>query len=149
MESVARAAQRGVMHNKTNIIRWILVIPSAFVGWYVAVYIGLVFYSLVDSFCPPELIESGICVAPWSKPVKDGIIVFGACLSAVLVLLFSVFIAPTKRLLAAKVIYFGGVLFALYAVYETSAWGAFIGSIISGTLFLILILRYLKGKKSA
>ena len=137
------------MHNKINIIRWFLVIPSAFIGWYCAVFIGLLLYSVAESLCPPELIVSGMCTASWSAPVKNGIIIFGASISAILVLLFSVFIAPGKRKLVAKVIYFGGVAFALYAVYFSNAWWAFISAIISGALFLLLLLRHLNGKNSA
>lgn len=85
-------------------------------------------------------------MATWSRPVKEGIIIFGASLSAILALLFSVFIAPGKRELVAKAIYCGGFAFALYAVYETKAWGPFISAITSGALFLLLLLRYLKGK---
>ena len=66
-----------------------------------------------------------------------------------MVLLFSVLVAPDKPELVAKVIYSGGVAFALYAAYETSAWGAFIGAIIGGAIFLVVILRYLNAKKHA
>ena len=137
-----------VMHNKMTIARWILVIPSAFVGWYLALFIGLVLYSVTDSICPPELIDSGMCMATWSRPVKDGIIIFSASLSAILVLLFAVFIAPCKRAHVAKIIYLGGFAFALYAVYQTKAYGSFFSAIISGALFLLLLLHYLEGKNS-
>ena len=52
-------------------------------------------------------------------------------------------------MLVAKVIYIGGLLFAIYTVYETSAWGAFSGAVLSGALVLFLLLRKLKGKYSA
>lgn len=143
------AGYRNVMKNRLTIVRWILVIPSAFIGWYTALFVGMVLYSVVDSVCANDQMISGMCMAPWSSIVKDGIIIFGASLSAILVLLFSAVVAPSKRKLVAKFIYVGGCAFALYAASETSAWGAFSGAIISGAVFLVLILRYLSGKQYA
>ena len=137
------------MHKKIEIIRWLLVIPSAFVGWYAALFMGFLLYSVADYFCPPELMISGQCSASWHQPVIDGVIIFGASLSAILVILFSVLVAPNKRKLVAKIIYLGGVLLAMYAVYETSAWGAFAGAVLSGALFLLLFLRFMGGKNNA
>jgi len=137
------------MHKKIEIMRWLLVVPSAFVGWYAALFIGLLLYSVADYFCPPELMISGSCHASWHSPVIDGVIIFGASLSAILVILFSVLMAPNKRKLVAKIIYLGGLLFAMYAVYETSEWGPFTGAVLCGALFLLLVLHYMDGKKNA
>lgn len=136
-------------HKKIEIIRWLLVIPLAFVGWYTALSIGFLLYSVANYFCPPELMISGRCHASWYSPVIDGVIIFGASLSAILVILLSVLVAPNKRKLVAKIIYSAGLIIAIYAVYETSAWGAFAGAMLSGTLFIFLLLRYMDGKNNA
>ena len=137
------------MQNKKDIVRWLLVIPFAFIGWYAALFIGMILYSIADSFCPPELMISGSCQASWHEPLIDGLIIFGASLSAVLVILFSAIVAPYKRELVAKTIYIGGVIFAIYAAYETSAWSAFIGAVLSGAIFLYFFIRYMKDKNYA
>jgi hypothetical protein len=64
-------------------------------------------------------------------------------LAAILGVLFSVLVASYKSKLIAKISYLGGLLFAMCAVYETSAWGAFTGSVLSGAIFLLLLLRYM------
>ncbi len=130
------------MHNKVEILRWVLVIPSAFAGWYTAFIIGLFLYAVADSFCPPDLMVSGSCQASWHGSLVDGLIIFGSCLSAILVLIFAVLVAPSNRILVAKIIYTGGVIFAIYAVYVTSAWPAFFGAVVSGALLLYFLSRY-------
>ena len=88
-----------VMHNKIETIRWILVIPSAVVGWYIALFIGLILYAAVDLFCLPEHMVSGSCQAPWHEPVFNGLVVYVSCLSTVFVLVLSVIVAPKKECL--------------------------------------------------
>ncbi len=136
------------MQHKMGTIRWLLVIPSAFAGWYLALFIGLLLYSVADSFCPPELMVSGSCQATWHKPPVDDLVIFGASLSATLSNLFPVLVAPAKRSLVAKVIFIGGVAFAVSAVVSTSAWGAFSGAILFGALTLFITMRF-EGKTNA
>lgn len=129
------------MQNKLEIIRWLLVIPSAFIGWYLAFFIGVLLYSAVDSFCPRQEFDSP-CIASWYFPVIDAVIIFGASLSAVFTILFAVLIAPKKRDFVAKIIFLGGVVTAIYFVANTSAWAEFTGAIICGLLTLALVLRH-------
>ena len=35
-------------------------------------------YNLLDSLCPPELMVSGACTAPWYAPAVEGVILRGA-----------------------------------------------------------------------
>jgi len=137
------------MHNKIEILRWLLLIPSAIVGWYVALFIGILFYGFTDYFCPPEQMLSGKCQASWHAPLVYAVVIFGSSLSAVLVILFSVLMAPAKRVIIAKIAYISGFFIALYFAYGTSAWGAFSGAVISGALMLIIIINYLKGGNRA
>lgn len=127
------------MHHKIDVIRWVLVIPAAFAGWYVALFMGIFLYPVADLFCPPELLISGVCTATWYKPVIDGLVVFGASLSAVLAIFFSFMIAPSKKVLVAKAILLGGVGMALYAAIITSAWFAFIGAITCGLITVVIM----------
>lgn len=136
------------MRNKETITRWILVIPSAFLGWYAALLIGMVLYVASNHFCPPENMYSGLCMAEWSSLVLDGILIVSAGLSAVLTLLFPVLMAPDNRILVAKFIFVGGFGCALYTVYYVREWGPFISAVISGVIFLIFLLKYLERGKS-
>ena len=129
------------MQNKLEIIRWLLVIPSAFIGWYLAFFIGVLLYSVVDSFCPRQEFDSP-CMASWCFPVIDAVIIFGVSLSAIFTILFAVLIAPKKRDFVAKIIYLGGASTAIYFAASTSAWVEFAGAIICGSLTLVLVLRH-------
>ena len=61
-------------------------------------------------------------------------------MSAILAILFSFLIAPSKKVLVAKVILLGGGIgMALYAAITTSAWFAFIGAITCGLITVVLI----------
>lgn len=121
-----------------------MVIPSGVIGWYVAIIIGLLIYTVAESFCPEEYIVSGACAAPWAYDVYNTTIIFGVCLSAILVILFSVYMAPDNRALIAKLSYLLGFVFATYFAYKTKEWGAYFGAVISGALLLIHLLRKFK-----
>ena len=138
------------MQNKITILRWLLLVPFAIGGWYVALLIGIMLYAVADLFCPTELMISGGCQASWYAPVIDGLIIFGAGLSAVFVILFSILMAPANKVTIARVAYVSGFFVALYFAHGTSAWGAFFGAAISGALTLLFLHRHVnKGKKCA
>ena len=132
------------MHKNIKIIRWILVIPAAVIAWYLALVISLFLLNLVEIYCPQEFTVSGACSASWTKAIFNVLVIFGAGLASILILVFSALMAPSKKILVSKVVFMGGVLFAIYAVHQTSAWGAFISAILCGTVTLIIQLRVLK-----
>ena len=137
------------MNNKIVFIRWLLLIPSAFAGWYLALFVGIILYGVADTFCPKEMISSNVCEAPWHEPVINGVIIFGASLSAILVIIFSVLMAPTKKLIIAYVSYTAGFITAVLFALSTSAWGAFTGAVVTGLITVVVLKRYLTGKISA
>jgi hypothetical protein len=56
-------------------VRWALVPVTAFGVWFGTLLIGIGGSSLLDSLCPPDLMISGICTAPWHGPAmhRDGV----------------------------------------------------------------------------
>ncbi len=44
-------------------IRWILVIPVAYLGYYLAMISGLGALALAEAFCPLDEVISGMCTA--------------------------------------------------------------------------------------
>ena len=130
-----------MQHSYTEVFRWIMVIPAAVIGWWLAIIIAIMLISIPDYFCPPELVISGFCAASWYGPVVSGIMIFGAALSAVLTLVFSVLTAPRKRGLVAKVVFVAGSIYATYFAFTISAWGEYAGAIVFGLLTLFLLTK--------
>jgi hypothetical protein len=51
-------------------LRWLLVLPAAWVAWYAAVLIGFGLYTVAEALCPPDQVISGMCVAPWFGTIR-------------------------------------------------------------------------------
>ena len=137
-----------VRHSHVEVIRWIMVIPAAVIGWWLAISVGLVLTNIPGYFCPPGLLASGHCMTPWYGPVMSGIMTLTAALSAVMTLLFAVLVAPRKRDLVAKVIFVAGSIYATYFAFSISAWLEYVGAIIFG-LFTLLLLIKKYGRRTA
>jgi len=124
-----------------EVIRWIMVIPAAIIGWGLAIMVGLLLTNIPGYFCPPELEISGFCKATWYGPVMLGIMIFAAALSAVMTLLFAVLVAPRKRDLVAKVVFVAGSSYAIYLAFSISAWVEYLSAIIFGLFTLFLLIK--------
>jgi hypothetical protein len=124
-----------------EVFRWIMVIPAAVIGWWLAIIIGLLLTNVPGYFCPPELMISELCMASWYGPVMSEIMIFAASLSAVMTLLFAVLIAPGKRDLVAKVVFVAGSIYATYFAFSISAWAEYAGAIIFGLFTLLLLMK--------
>ena len=120
--------------------------PVAIAGWYVALFGSIMLVTVVDNFCPPDYVVPGGCSAPWRNIVFDGLVMFGAGLSAIFVILSAVLMAPSHRKKVALFAYAAGLVTALYFALTTSAWGAFWSAALTGLLFLVVVLRYIKKK---
>lgn len=132
------------MHKYKNILRWILVVPSGVFGWYVAFFGSILLVNFTDYFCSPNYLVSGNCVAPWKSQVLEMLIIFGAGLSAVLVILFCVLMAPSHRNSVGKLSFGIGFVTAFLFAYTSDAWGAFWSASLSGLLCLVFVLRYIE-----
>jgi hypothetical protein len=130
-----------MQHTYIKILRWVMVIPAAVIGWWLAIIIGLSLTHIPEYFCPPEFMVSDLCMAPWYGPILSGILIFSAALSAFLVLVVAVLVAPSHRALVAKGVFVAGSLYATYLAFTISAWAECAGAIICGLVTLFWLIK--------
>jgi hypothetical protein len=94
-------------------IRWVAVVPAAVAGWWIVVVVAIALHGLVFSFCAPEDVVSGACVAPWFLRFESALLNCSVALSAILVVLVPTVIAPAHRRLVAWGSYVSGAIVAL------------------------------------
>jgi hypothetical protein len=123
-------------------LRWLFVVPSAFVGWYVGLIVALLIHSANEALCPTEYIVSGMCNAPWSAFVQGSAIIFGAIFSGALVVLLPTLFAPNHQKRVAWIAYGLGLLSSIYfLVFIPGIWHAVLSSIIGGSIVLWRVFR--------
>ena len=88
-----------------RVLRWILVVPSIYAAWAIALLVGYGLTSMEEALCPARYQVSGLCIAPWAAGVEKAILGFSVCLAAVLFVIFPALIAPAKRRLVAWAAY--------------------------------------------
>ena len=124
-------------------IRWILILPAAIAAWYAALFIGVALYQGAESLCPASQIESGHCIAPWFRPVSEGLVAFGAALAAVLVMIVCTLLAPTHRRQVAIATFAVGAAVAIYMGLGANSYAAMVSAIVAGAVVLAILLRRL------
>ena len=129
-------------------IRWLAVLPAAVAGWFLALIIGLIVHSGIESLCPRNQMDSGMCVAPWFPYASDAVSAFGAGLAAVLVISLAVLAAPTHRIVVTRTAFVGGLLVAIYMLWQTSAIVEFVAAVSCGLLTVYVLQRYLRPPES-
>ena len=120
-------------------LRWLALIPACVAAWWLALLVGLCIRSVVNSFCPPELVVSGFCEASWYPAAEDAVICFGVALSAFLVVLTAALVAPTHRVLASKAALVSGSAVAIYFAIGTGAYFALAAAVLAGVLALVVV----------
>lgn len=128
----------------TRVLCWILVPLSAPFGFYLAFLISLFITDLIHSFCPAELVVSGLCTAKWYSRTVDGTIIFGAALAAVFVVMFPTLLAPEKRFEVAAAFYIlGAVAMLLMAgggrTFDLLSLLPIIAALVAGALTLLAV----------
>jgi len=92
-------------------MRWALVPVTAFGVWLGTLLIGIGGSSLLDSLCPPDLMISGICTAPWHGPAMRALEMVCAAIAAVGFIALPAAIAPSYQIpVAVGCFVVGGVL---------------------------------------
>jgi hypothetical protein len=89
---------------RIDVVRWILVIPSAIAAWYLAFILTVIVGAIVVGACiDSDYPQPGYCEASWVQfalahrlPIR-----FGIWLSAVLVVIVSAIVAPNHRVAVA------------------------------------------------
>lgn len=112
--------------------RWLLVPVTAAAVWYGALIAGLYGVEVLDAFCPPEQIESGMCNASWHAPAVDVLIIAMAALAAFGVVVAPAAIAPGHRFIVALSMFVLGAIVATAMAMEGGMPGPFTGAAIGG-----------------
>jgi hypothetical protein len=126
-----------------NLLRWLLVVPAACLGFVLSVVCGFGLVSLAGWFCPPELVVSGLCTASWYPFASDLAICVSAALGASVTVALPFLLAPTHRLPVAITAFAGGSLFALWILVDggSSLMFPVASALAGGLLMAVLVLR--------
>jgi hypothetical protein len=119
-------------------LRWLAVPLSAIAVWYGLLLLGIASVGVLDSFCPAELMISGICTAPWHAAAFDALVLVYTGLVSVGVILVPGFLAPSHRFHVALSAYAIGACFAIYVATVGSMWAPFVVSAVGGSAALWL-----------
>lgn len=126
-----------------KILRWIITVPLAILGWALAVFIGFVLHKLFLFACPQDLMSEGICFANWFQPLSDAAFVICAALAAFLVVLLPAFTVPSYKALVAILMFIAGTASAVYMALDVGALWLLPSTIGSGMLATLLICKKL------
>ena len=123
----------------THAIRWVLVPVSAVVVWSGVLVLGFQAVHLLDALCPPKLVESGACIAPWHEPSIEALIVITAGLAAFGIVAVGALVAPSHKLRVAAVLFACGAVFAMYIVRAAGLSSPFFTAAGGGSVALWLV----------
>jgi len=82
-------------------VRWALVPVTAFAVWFGTLLLGIAGSSLLDSLCPPDLMISGVCTAPWHGPAMTALEMMCAAIAAVGFIVLPAAVAPAYHVAVA------------------------------------------------
>jgi hypothetical protein len=94
--------------------RWILVPFACLAGVYAGIALALVLIQLADRLCPPELVVSGMCGAPWYPAAERAALCAGAALGGALAVLLPRQAAPAARPRVATAAFVCGAAYATW-----------------------------------
>ena len=123
----------------THAIRWVLVPVSVVVVWGGVLVLGLQAIHFLNALCPPKLVESGACLAPWHEPSVEALIVISAGLAAFAIVVVGALIAPSHKLRVAALLFACGAVFAMYVVRAAGLYGPFFTAAGGGSVALWLV----------
>lgn len=116
-----------------RILRWLLMVPAAIIGWYIGIIIALLVHMVSERLCPTEHIVSGTCHAPWSSLVSSVSLALGSMVCGTLAVLLPTLTAPSHRTKVALCAYVAGLACSVYwlahSLWVPVAWAALAGAI--------------------
>ncbi len=124
----------------SQLIRWALILPGAFVAWYIALFLGVGVHAGIEALCPADQMVSGECSAPWFLAAEKAAVALGAALAAVLVMITCTLLAPSHRRQVAITTFVVGAIVATYmGLYLFTS--ATVAAIAAGAVALFILLR--------
>jgi hypothetical protein len=123
-------------------VRWALVPVTAFGVWVGTLLIGIGGSSLLDSLCPPDLMISGICTAPWHAPAMTALEMACAAIAAVGFIALPAMVAPAHHIpVAVGCFVVGGLLTIELTIAGGLSAAAAVAAIAGVTTLWLTILR--------
>ena len=123
------------------VVRWLAVVPAAFLAWHIAIFVGLALLAVLDALCPADQMVSGLCVASWYQGAEAGVFIFCAAFAAALLVSACTLVAPDHRGIVAWTTLALGILLATYLALETMAVWEFVAAVTAGTVTAWLLSR--------
>ena len=105
-----------------EIIRWALIPPTALLGFYVAFMLGMLSYLIAESFCPPELMVSEMCNAPYMKVFEKVAFVVFPTLASLIIIWAAYWLAPRFKFQVCAAVYVLGMVYAAYLASAMELW---------------------------
>ena len=105
-----------------TVLRWICVIPAAYLGYYLAMIGGIAALALAESFCPPDMLVSGMCTAEYMRWTEKILFLLFPGIAAVLVVLLPALVAPTRKVAVACVFLAVGSVIAMLLGVSLEEW---------------------------
>lgn len=126
-------------------LRWLLILPGAYLAWYSVFIIGLATYPIVESaLCPPIDMISGTCMNPRVARAMVGFFHVFVGVAAAAVVLTAAVIAPSQKSAVAWIaLAVGGLASTLLAVSKDLMSEAVVAVVIG------LLAAYLYGQLSS
>lgn len=123
-----------------NAIRWAFVPVTAFAVWFGTLVIGIGGSSLLDWLCPPDLMVSGACTAPWHQPAMTALEMLCAAVAAVGFIALPAAVAPAHRVQVAVGCFLVGGLLTIELAIAGALWVPSAVAALAGaaTLFLTI-----------
>lgn len=116
-----------------SVVRWVLVVPSALVGWYAGLIVALLIYKANEALCPARYLVSGMCTAPWSSVIEELAVIVGGAVVGALVVLLPSLMAPYHRKKIALIAYSLGFACSIYVLMLVpSIWRAVLAAALAG-----------------
>jgi hypothetical protein len=116
-----------------KILRWLLVVPVAVIGWYLGLIVAILLHMTGEHLCPAEEIVSGFCTAPWMAYVDDFAMALGSLLCGAMVVLFPTLVAPSHRGMVAVVAFVSALVvsapFLIHGIWVPVAWATLAGGL--------------------
>ena len=122
----------------TERLRWLLVPVTGAAVWFGVLALGIAGYATLDSLCPPSLVVSGMCTAPWHSPAVEALMLTCTALVSAGVVIAPALIAPSHRFEVAAVAYGCGAAFAIYTARGGGLWAPFFVAALVGSASLWL-----------
>ena len=129
------------LHNRIakSGLRWFAIVPAMIGSWALAAALGGGVLKVAVRVCPPEMLVSSVCTAPWYRDLEHAVVFGWAALAGALTVTVSAVIAPSYRGAVATVTFVAVLAMFLPMAYALG-WRASVGAISAGAVSWVWVL---------